>query len=91
MPGVKQANSILYRDSPVVQGIFSVEISSASPISALGHSKSCRCSRAGNDGVDTGARGAMNLYPTPLKMDGWKMNFLFGMAYFQGLCQFQAG
>ena len=21
-----------------------------------------------------------------LKMDGWKMNFLFGMAYFPGLC-----
>ena len=26
-----------------------------------------------------------------LKMDGFKIKFLFGKAYFQGLCQFQRG
>ena len=25
----------------------------------------------------------------PLKMDGWKTSFLFGMAHFQVLCNFQ--
>ncbi len=27
----------------------------------------------------------------PLKLNGWKMTFPFGMAYFRGLCSFQGG